>query len=147
MAGAGPVVIDANVAVALAVLLPWSADAEARIAGWQRTRTPIYAPMLWEYEAASALRKLLVAGKLSQDAAERGLELLLAMGVQRVAPDAELHRTALQWADRLGQVVAYDAQYLALAERLGATLWTADRRLAQIAGRCGVEWVRPIAAQ
>jgi len=35
----------------------------------------------------------------------------------------------------------YDAHYLALAERLGAEMWTADRRLCQAVG-AALPWVR-----
>ncbi len=40
--------------------------------------------------------------------------------------------------------MAYDAQYLAVAERCGATFWTADRRLLERTRQCGVAWVRLI---
>lgn len=139
-----PVVIDANVAVALTIELPWSTQARARVAGWQGTRTSILVPVLWQYELISALRKARQAGLLAPDEVDRALTSLFSLGVQSIQPDLELHRQALRWADRLGQAVAYDAQYLALAERIGATFWTADRRLHDRSRECGAGWVRLI---
>ena len=139
------VVIDANVAIALAIELPWSASARAKVAVWQSEHAEISVPLFWGYEVISALRKALYAGLLTYDEAEVLLVSIFSIGVHPVEPDLDLHRDALRWASRLGQVVAYDAQYLAVAARLSATFWTADRRLAEKARQCGVDWVRLIA--
>ena len=48
---------------------------------------------------------------------------------------------ALRWATRLNQRPAYDAFYLAVAQRLDAELWTADRRLCHNARQAGADWV------
>jgi len=58
------------------------------------------------------------------------------------ACDISMSRAALTWAARLGQSKAYDGFYLALAERLGADLWTADERLLNRMRQLGVAWVR-----
>ena len=138
------VVIDANLAVALAIALPYSERAVTLMADWARERVCVYAPLLWEYEVVSALRKAVALGLLPVDEAPYTLERLWALGVQPVPPGPDLHRQALAWAERLGQTVAYDAQYLALAERLGAEFYTADRRLASLAEAAGLPWVRSI---
>ncbi len=138
------VVIDANLAVALAIALPYSERAVTLMADWARERVCVYAPLLWEYEVVSALRKAVALGLLPVDEAPYTLERLWALGVQPVPPGPDLHRQALAWAERLGQTVAYDAQYLALAEGLGAVLWTADRRLSRRAADLGISWVRYI---
>lgn len=59
--------------------------------------------------------------------------------------DLPLARQALAWAERLGQIRAYDAFYLALTEGEDATLWTGDGRLADRARQLGVEWVQFLA--
>lgn len=138
-------IVDANVAVALAVALPYSRRALDRFEVWIRESTKLYVPLLWEYEVASALRRMTTLRVLSTASAEGVLSSLLDLPIERVPPEPWMHRVALRWADRLGQSVAYDAQYVALAERLGATLWTADRRLAARAHQLGVQWVRWIA--
>lgn len=99
---------------------------------------------MWEYEVASTLRKAVYAGLLTPGEAERALETLLQMNLGRVASDPALHQAALRWAERLGQRVIYDAQYLALAERLDAEFWKADRRLDERAHERGANWVRLI---
>jgi predicted nucleic acid-binding protein len=135
------VVIDANLAVALVVALPYSKRAAALIEEWQRDSVLLYAPLLWEYEVTTAVRKVVAAGGLLEDGATVALERMLKMRVQRVPPDTGLHLDALKWAQQLGQVAAYDAQYLALAARLGAEFWTADKRLAQKSRASGANWV------
>lgn len=55
--------------------------------------------------------------------------------------DADLRRRALKLAEALSLPATYDAHYLALAERLGAEFWTADRCLAQAAQKA-LPWVR-----
>ena len=55
--------------------------------------------------------------------------------------DGELHERAIHLAERYSLNAAYDAHYLALADRLGAEFWTADRRLANSV-RHELEWVR-----
>jgi predicted nucleic acid-binding protein len=141
------VVIDANLAVALVVPLPYSERAIGRMESWRISRTKLYIPALWEYEVASALRKAISGGLLTQEKAELALEYLLQLGFERIEPDLELHRQALRWAERLGQVVAYDAAYLAAPEYLGAELWTADRRLVDRAHEQGASWVRHVLEQ
>lgn len=43
---------------------------------------------------------------------------------------ANLHRRAMNIARRFSLPATYDAHYAALAEKLNAPLWTADKRLA-----------------
>jgi predicted nucleic acid-binding protein len=59
-----------------------------------------------------------------------------------VMPTVELQQSCLQWSLRLGQPVAYDSAYVALAESLSCELWTADRKLVQAAIKTGITWVR-----
>lgn len=141
---AQPIVVDANIAVALAIATPYSEQATGLMEGWRRDRVPLYAPLLWEYELASAMRKAATLGLLTGDEAEAALAELLRLRIERVAPEVGLHRQALRWAARLNQTVAYDGQYLAVAERLGATFHTADRRLAEAATALGISWVRSV---
>lgn len=138
------VVIDANVALALVLPLPYMRRATALYDEWISLRIPLYVPMLWEYEVTSAVRKAVAQNAIEPADAQEALERVLILSVNRTAPDRELDVAALVWATRLRQVVAYDAQYLALAERLGAEFWTADRKLAAGARAAGVEWVRAI---
>jgi predicted nucleic acid-binding protein len=82
-------------------------------------------PTLWQYEVANTLAVAVRKGRLHADDALAFLEAvaeqpLLALPV----PPAVPHTMAL----RLG-ISAYDAAYVALADDLGLSLWTADLRL------------------
>ncbi len=136
------IVIDANVGVALTVNLAYSQKAEERMFLWREQRDEIIVPTLWKLEVVSALRKAVVAKVISQDQSLSALEDVFSLGVQEVESSLEIHRLALAWAARLEETVAYDAQYLALAEQLGAEFWTADKRLATKAHAKKASWVR-----
>ncbi|WP_067433527.1 type II toxin-antitoxin system VapC family toxin [Nocardioides jensenii] len=94
------------------------------------------APELIDVEAASTLRTLLRSDKLKEAQAERAVAALAGFPLRRVA-HARLLPRVWQLRDAL---TAYDATYVALAELLGATLVTGDRRLAKAASaHCVVE--------
>jgi predicted nucleic acid-binding protein len=123
------IVVDANLCIALVLPLPYSEVAAKQWLSWETGRMKIDAPLLWEYEVVSALRKASAAGLISTKETELALQRLMILGVECHAPQSDLHRSALRWAERVGQTVAYDGQYLALAEALEADFWTADKRL------------------
>ena len=134
-------VVDANLTIALVLATPYSVQAQALWERWSTEAVQVYAPDLWAYEITSALRKTMSLTGMSLSEAETYLETLVRLGVQLVPPTPELDRLALRWAGRLGQTVAYDAHYLALAEMLGCDFWTADRRLAAAAGVSWAHWI------
>jgi len=136
-----PIVVDANLMVALVIALPYSERAAELVEGWKLGKVPLYAPLLWEYELTTALRKVVALGAFLEEQAPAALEHLLSLGVQCIPPEPTLHREALHWASQLGQMAAYDAQYLAVAAHLGADFWTADRRLAAKAREANLDWV------
>jgi predicted nucleic acid-binding protein len=78
---------------------------------------------------------------IAAERAREAVEDLFALEIETAPLDAPLSRSALAWAERLGQSRAYDGFYLALAEGLGAEVWTADRRLANGAQKVGAAWV------
>lgn len=135
------IVVDANLCVALIVPLPYSEAAAQRWHSWETERVSLYAPLLWEYEVVSALRKAIVARLINQEETKSALQRLFVLGVKAISPDVELHRSALQWSERTGQPVAYDGQYLALAETLQADLWTADKRLIDTLKSQNLPWL------
>ncbi len=122
---------DSNLLFALVYPLTYS-DAAARMFRlWLGEGREVVAPALWLYEAVSALRKMASATDLTVKERDEVLDMLLLLPVRTVQLDAGLHRQSLAWAERLDSPVAYDSAFVALAERLGADLWTADRRLAR----------------
>lgn len=135
------IVVDANLVVALALPLPYATLATEIILHWRMQGERLIAPLLLEYELTSIIRRGVVGGQLREERALPVLNLLHQFGVEVIAPTPELHAQALFWAQRIGQNKAYDSQYLALAARENAPLWTADRRLANGAQQAGLNWV------
>ncbi len=124
-----PFVIDANLLLALMLPLPYSDEAERQIRSWRKEGRVLIAPALIAYEVASGLRRAVSAGWVSTSEASELLRQLSQLRIEEYSPDLELSESALRWAERLGQSKAYDGQYLALAERFIAELWTSDKRL------------------
>ncbi len=141
----GAVVIDANIAVALLVERPWSALVEQAMMAWRGQKVRLYAPALWPSEVASALRKAVYLRQMDQEDALQAITLVEKWGVQVTMPDTGLSRNSLVWAERLGQAVAYDAQYLALAEHLKADFYTADKKLYHRCQEIGANFVNLLA--
>jgi predicted nucleic acid-binding protein len=135
------IVIDANFGVAIVWPLPYSTACRKYLRDWLEQDVLIVVPGLWEYEVCSALRKLWAQNLLTRDLALESLVSLFGLPLKRIMLDASLAREAIEWAERIGQTVAYDAQYLALAERLGADFWTADRKLFERCQKIEVEFV------
>ena len=138
------VVVDANLLASQALPLPYGDLAIQRLRLWQMDEEIIIAPVLLVYELTTIMRKAITAGWLSETAAAERLSEILRTGPLLIPPDDVLNREALFWAKRIGQNKAYDSHYLALAARESATLWTADRRLANGAEQAGlaqVHWI------
>ena len=138
------IVVDANLMMGLAAPLDYSERATALMEKWLQGRARLYAPLLWTYELTTAMRKTVALGMFTEEQATAVLERLLGLGVECIAPDAGLPVEALRWAGRLGQVAAYDAQYLALAARLDAEFWSAYERLVERARARGANWAHHI---
>lgn len=141
-----PVVVDANLLLALILPLPYSAAAEGMLDRWLDDGERLISPSIWEYEAVSAIRKYVVRQRPSPEEAAHLMLGLDSLPVRSVPTDPDLRRSALSWAQRLGQTAAYDSFYVALAERLDCEIWTADRRLANAAGSIGVDIVKSVLA-
>jgi predicted nucleic acid-binding protein len=135
------IVIDSNLAVAQAIPLPYSDQAAALLADWKQQRARLVAPMLWEYEVVSTLRKAVALKRMDAANADSCLHIILILHIELFPPNLALDKLAIKWAKRLDAVVAYDAQYLALAEDMGADLWSADRKLVEAVRGFGAKWI------
>jgi predicted nucleic acid-binding protein len=129
------IIVDASVVVDLLIKPPTEvANIKARLAG-ERIG---HVPHLLDVEVTHAIRRLLLAGRLTDLSARRALRDLAVMGLKRWPHRALLGRV-LALRDQLS---AHDATYVAMAEVTGATLLTRDGRLARAAGhRARVELV------
>jgi predicted nucleic acid-binding protein len=99
------------------------------------------APRLMVVEVASALRRKVAGGQLTPLAASEALAVTLDAvddGIIVLADDEALAPAALNLALSLGHKVP-DCVYLALAEREGAFLASADRQLLALARGRGID--------
>jgi predicted nucleic acid-binding protein len=132
-------VIDAGFALQLVLPGPDQVRLQAMVGDWRSRGVGLTAPALWLYEVTSALTKAIHFWVLTDAEGRRALGLLNGLEVSLVPPDAAQAALAHEWALRLRRTVAYDGFYLALAQTLGADLWTADRRLR---AAVNLAWVR-----
>ena len=136
------VVIDANIVVCAAWQSPLTAAADALLDRLQAEGKVIHVPELWRAEVVSVLHAIGAAKNADGERVRAAVMAALSMGVKVAPLDDALCLAALEWADALGQRKAYDAFYLALAERLGCDFWTGDKRLYNRARQVGADFVK-----
>jgi len=129
-------VLDANLAVVLANPAdPRHGVVLTRVAAWDREGAELHAPDLVAYEFASALTRLAALATWSADRLTAAWEVLGDLDLTLHPMEDGVRVVTL--ARRLGRQSAYDASYIALAEKLGAELWTLDGKLAANAESVG----------
>ncbi len=131
--------VDANIIVRLT--LSSQDPVNALWLSWHEAGMQVVAPALLYYEVANSLHQYQKHGLLSAEAIRRLLYASLVLPVKLIS-DPALHRRALELAAAYRLPAAYDAHYLALAERLGVELWTTDARLVNVLQPFQVEWVK-----
>ncbi len=130
--------VDANLVVRL-VALPQDEAIVSLWKGWNDRR--LIAPSLLLYEVVNALHQYWKAGYLGEEEVNLALKAAVALPIALIE-DPYLHFDAQRLAMELNLPAAYDTHYLALAQRMGVELWTADRRLVAHAHNHGLTWVR-----
>lgn len=123
-----PVVADASALVEYLLRTP-RAGAIGRIV--EDPDVDLHAPALCDVEVAAALRRALRLGRLAVDRAGEAVEDYLDLPLSRHGHEPLL-APILRRRDNFS---AYDAAYVALADRLGAALLSADRRLRRAVAR------------
>jgi predicted nucleic acid-binding protein len=127
------IVLDASVTVKWFATEPDSPAARSLVHGNEE----LVAPELTQVEVASALVKKALRQQLNLEEAQEALTLwfeALDDGDIVLVPDADYLAAASELALQLAHPLA-DCLYLALAERLGVALITADRVFARRAAR------------
>jgi predicted nucleic acid-binding protein len=135
------IVIDANIAARAVVRLADSVIYLALLEKWHEEYASIFAPAFWEAEVVSVIRQYVYRKEITPPRAHDAIDDFFDLRVEVVPLDKDLCQRALDWAEAIGQSKVYDSLYLALAERLNADFWTADRRLANAARAAGAKWV------
>ncbi len=121
------IVLDASAAVDWLIQTSAAPRIERRMFSRHQS---LHAPELLDLEVAQVLRRLVREGTLSVSRAESAIEDLLDLRITRYPHSIFLPRI---WQLR-HNLSAYDAAYIVLAEKLGATLLTRDAKLASAAG-------------
>ena len=136
------IVIDANIAVRAILPIEGKSNVLERLITWHRSYSKIFAPELLIAETVSVIRQGIFDRWITEEEGQVAVEDLYRLGVEIVPSDAGICQAALAWAGRLGQSKAYDGFYLAVAERQGAELWTADEKLVNRAKQLNLPWIR-----
>ena len=136
------IVIDANIAVRAILPVESKSDVLERMASWHQSRNKIFAPELLIAETVSVIRRGIFDRWITEEEGQVAVEDLYRLGVEIVPSDTGICQTALAWTNRLGQSKVYDGLYLAVAERQGAELWTADEKLVNRAKQLNLSWIR-----
>jgi predicted nucleic acid-binding protein len=127
------IVLDASVTVKWFASEPGSAEARSLV----HSSEELVAPELTQVEVASALVKKALRQQLNLEEAQEALTLwfeAIKDGDIVLLPDADYVAAASELALQLAHPLA-DCLYLALAERLGVPLITADRAFVRRAER------------
>lgn len=129
--------MDASALVEFILRTPRARSVESTI----RDRAALlHTPALCDVEFASALRRALRDGLISEERSEEALRNYLDLPITRHGHQLLLPRIL----DLRHNLSAYDATYVALAERLDAELLTGDGALARAATEhVGIQIVRP----
>ncbi|MGA2019715.1 MAG: type II toxin-antitoxin system VapC family toxin [Candidatus Sulfotelmatobacter sp.] len=122
------IVLDASAAIDWLLQTSVGQQIENRI---YSRRESLHAPHLLDLEIAQVLRRLVREGLVSGPRADQAIQDLLDLRVTRYP-----HFVFLPHIWRLrDNLSAYDAAYVALTKKLGATLVTRDARLATASAR------------
>ena len=121
------IVLDASAAVDWLLQTSAGQSIEKRI--YSRNET-LHAPHLLDLEVTQVFRRLALQGVVSPHRADEAVRDLLDLRITRYPHLVLLTRI---WQLR-HDFSAYDAAYVVLAEKLGATIVTRDARLASASG-------------
>jgi predicted nucleic acid-binding protein len=125
------VVCDASALTALLI----DGGSDGRWAAEAFAGADLAAPSLIDFETANILRRHELSGLISPDQAAQAHTDLLDLAIEHWPYDLLAIRA---WQLRQNLSI-YDASYVALAELLGATLVTLDRRIGRAPGsRCAI---------
>jgi predicted nucleic acid-binding protein len=136
------VVVDASMAVKWVLEEPLTSEARAALIVWQTRGVRRIVPSWFGCEVSNVLYKRVLKGALTIPDAQIAVDALLRdVTVHDIEPDVSKRGLAIAY--QLGNPASYDAHYVALAERLGCEIWTADERFwnASVASFPFVKWL------
>jgi predicted nucleic acid-binding protein len=120
--------LDSGILLATVQTETYTEQARTLINQLDEQQVQMIAPVLLRYECVAVARKWVYRELTTLEKAKIALNILLNYPVTTVLDDSLLNR-AYQLATELDRPTAYDAHYLAVAERYQCDFWTADERL------------------
>jgi predicted nucleic acid-binding protein len=124
------VVVDASVALKWVIDESDSDKAQALLIEWGNKGTIMLAPALFTYEITNILYQNVRKNEITLERAKSAIKDVIFLGIEFDIPqDMGLGRRAIELAHKFGLKATYDSHYLALAEREGCELWTADTKM------------------
>lgn len=122
------VVLDSGILIASVFLETFTLQAQHLIKQLRAEGVQLHAPSLLRYEMVAVSRKAVYRGRVTAEEGRRARDQLLRYPVT-LHLDDDLLKRGYELATQYNRPTAYDAQYLALSERLGCDFWTADERM------------------
>ena len=122
------IILDSGVFLAKAFTEQYTKEAIALLARIESEVGTIHAPILLHYEIVSVIRLAVYNNRIGAEKASALRTELLDIPLQ-LHFDRRLVERAYDLAQDFKLPRTYDAQYLALADRLGCEFWTGDERL------------------
>ena len=121
-------VIDASVGVKWFIEEEYSDRADELLSDFQEGIVELVAPKSFMQEFCNAIRKYVVRGYLSRDLANQHVEKMAEMPIDYVDLDWKIIKESYAKALELS-ITVYDAIYVVIADKLGATIITSDNKL------------------
>jgi predicted nucleic acid-binding protein len=121
------IIIDASLALEIAIATRQGGVIRDKI---HASGEPLAAPEIIELEVLQTLRRYAVSGQIGPERVVAALRVFDDLAIERFAHVPLRPRI---WALR-ANLTSYDAAYFALAELLGAPLWTQDAKFRAIPG-------------
>jgi predicted nucleic acid-binding protein len=136
------VVVDASVAVKWILNEQWTTEATVLLRTWTREGVNIVVPAWFMCEVSNVLYQRLHNQEIRLVDAQDNLRDLIRV-VTLSAFDPSLAPKAMELAQTFALPKTYDCLYLALSERIGCELWTADEHFcaAVSAAHPQVKWI------
>jgi predicted nucleic acid-binding protein len=122
------IVLDSGILIASVFPETFTPQAKQFIKQLQVANAILHAPSLLRYEVVAVSRKAVYQGRVTAEEGVRARDWLLSYPIT-LHMDDQLLKRGYELATEHNRPTAYDAQYLALAERLSCDFWTTDKRM------------------
>ena len=138
------VVVDTSIVIKWVFREKDSDQAYALLEEWIDKQTVILAPGLLAYELTNVLYRKARKQEIAYTDIAPNLIKIFGTGLELDSPvEISLSIRAAELAHQFGLPAAYDTHFLALAEREGCELWTADTRMWRAIGG-QLAWVQSL---